>query len=101
MTFSNVIDLNGCSNLKWLKNGVTNGNITTYYTHGCNLTGVVDLSMMNGLGGDVRFANAGVGQALLTGIINPISSVVFTNYYAFSCNLIGNLSDICLTENCN
>ena len=60
---------------------------TKYWAYSCDLTGILDLSGLTGLGGDLRiFSNPN-----LTGITNPISSEAFTAYSAYSCDITGTL----------
>ena len=60
----------------------------TYQAYDCDLTGNLDVSGLNKLGGvfNVQSNNK------LTSITNPISNQIFTSYRADACNLTGNLN---------
>ena len=61
--------------------------ITKYHAYSCNLTGILDLSILTNLGGDFNVSY----NSYLTGITHGPSSENFSNYIVDSCNLTGNL----------
>jgi uncharacterized protein (TIGR02145 family) len=75
------------SSLNQILNPVSSEVFTDYYAYNCDLTGILDVSGLTGLGG--RFAIG--ANPNLTSILNPISSQVFTYYNAYYCNLTGTL----------
>jgi len=74
-------------NLTEILNPVSSRAITKYNAVSCDLTGILDVSGLTGLGGSF---NVGANTNL-TQILNPTSSQNFTEYAAYSCNLTGTL----------
>jgi len=59
--------------------------VSNIRVYSCKITGILDLSKLVNLSGQVHFYS----NSLLTSVINPISSQIISQYYAFSCNLTG------------
>lgn len=81
------IEMRSNSELTGITNPINSEAITNYSFYDCNLTGVLDVSMLTGLGGVFDVHN----NPLLTSITNPTSSEIFTIYWAYDCNLTGTL----------
>jgi hypothetical protein len=88
-TFSNSMNMGFALNsgLTGVGFPTSSNSFSNLWAYSCNITGELDISMLSGLGGTVRFYS----NPNLTSIKNPTSSVVFSSYEVNNCGLSGSL----------
>jgi len=83
VTVGNLLRLQNCLSLTEIKNFVSNETFTLLWASNCDLTGILNISGVTKLGGNVDFS----GNAKLTQVLNPVSTQVFSSYNVSNCGL--------------